>query len=69
MVARRKVAGLAAGAEGIHRRQRLLQRLRPHRHGAVMEMPSLPAEGLRFLPGTQDQLHALVGALAPIPQG
>jgi hypothetical protein len=29
-----------------------------------MEMPSLPAEGLRFLPGTQDQLHAIVGALA-----
>jgi alkanesulfonate monooxygenase SsuD/methylene tetrahydromethanopterin reductase-like flavin-dependent oxidoreductase (luciferase family) len=25
-----------------------------------MEMPSLPAEGLRFLPRTQDQFHALV---------
>src|SRR5260370_39386532 len=52
MVARGVVVGLAAGAEGIHRRQWLLQRARPHRHGAVMEMPSLPAEGLRFLPGT-----------------
>src|SRR6266446_757196 len=31
MVPRRKVAGLAAGAEGIHRRQRLLQRLWPDR--------------------------------------
>src|SRR6266850_1514446 len=31
MVPRRKVAGLAAGAEGIHRRQRLLQRLWPAR--------------------------------------
>src|SRR5438067_8610413 len=64
MVACGEVARLAAGAEGIHRRQWLLQRLWPHRHVAIMEMPSLPAEGLRFLPGTQDQLHALVGALA-----
>jgi hypothetical protein len=63
MVADGEIARFTAGAEGVHRRQRLLQRLWPHRHGAILEMPSLPAEGLRFLPGSQDQLQALVGAL------
>src|SRR5437773_748177 len=61
---RRPDAGLASDAERIHRRQRLLQRLWARRHGGVMEMPALPAEGLRLLPGTQYQLHALIGALA-----
>src|ERR1700757_1749893 len=64
MVAGGEIARLTAGAKGIHRRQRLLQRVWPYRHGAVIEMPSLPREGLRFLPGAQDQFHPLVGALA-----
>src|SRR5215469_857254 len=55
MVAGGEIARFTAGAEGIHRRQRLLQRLWPHRYGAVMKMPSLPAKGLRLLPGAQDQ--------------
>jgi hypothetical protein len=48
----RRWAGMGAPRR---RRQRLLQRLWPHRYGAVMEMPSLPTEGFRFRPGTQDR--------------
>jgi hypothetical protein len=43
---------------------RLLQRARPDGDRPVLEMAALPAERLRLRPRAQDELHALVGALA-----
>ena len=64
MVARGEFAGFAAGAERIGRRQWLLQRPRPHRHGTELVMAALPAKGLRLGPGLEDQFHAFGRALA-----
>src|SRR6202044_1752718 len=61
MVARREVARFLAGAERIGRRARLLQRARPDRDGAILEITALPAEWLRLAPRFEDQLHPLVG--------
>ena len=63
-MARRDLAGFAAAAEGKGRRMRLLQRARPDRDRAELEMTALPAEGLRLGPGFEDQLHRFGGALA-----
>ena len=63
-MARGEVAGLGAGAERVGRRVRLVLRARPDRHRAVLEMPALPAEGLRLGPRLEDQLHPLVGTFA-----
>ena len=63
-MARGKFARLGARAERIGRRVRLTLRARPNRHGAVLEMPTLPAERLRLGPCFEDQLHPLVGAFA-----
>jgi hypothetical protein len=60
---RGELAGFSAGAKRVGRRWRVLQ-ARPDGHGAILEVPALPAEGLRFGPGFQDQVHSLVGALA-----
>jgi len=61
---RGEFAGFATGPKGIGRRMGLLQRARPDRDGAELEMTTLPAEGLRLGPGFEDQLHPLGGALA-----
>ncbi len=61
---RRDLAGFATASEGIGRRMRLLQRTRPDRDRAELEVTALPAKGLRLGPGFEDQLHRLGGALA-----
>ena len=64
MVARGEIGRLGADPERIGRPVRLLLRLRPDRHGAILEVAPLPAERLRLGPRLEDQLHPLVGALA-----
>src|SRR5262249_324554 len=63
-MARGELARLAAGAQRVGRRMRLLQGPRPDRDLAVLEVAALPAERLPLGPRLEDQLHALVGALA-----
>ena len=61
---RREIGRLGADPERVGRRVGLGLRPRPDRHGAVFEIAPLPAERLRLAPRLEDQLHALVGALA-----
>ncbi len=64
MMACCELAGFTTGAEGVGRRMRLLQRARPDRYRAELEVTALPAEGLRLGPRFEDQLHPLGRALA-----
>src|ERR1700733_5513817 len=63
VMARGEFTRLRAGADSIGRWMSVL-RARPDRHGAILIMPSLPTERLRFAPRLEDQLHPLIGALA-----
>jgi hypothetical protein len=63
MMARGELAGFATGPDGIGRRMGLLQRARPDRDRAELEMTALPAERLRLRPRSEDQLHSLGGSL------
>src|SRR5215470_15280662 len=61
VIARRELTGLAARAQRVGRWIRLLQRARPDRDVAVLEMTALPDERIGLRPGFQDQLHAFCG--------